>query len=171
MSTMTEKQKANLEAWKAALRSGNYAQGKSTLCSIWGKEGEEEKKRYCCLGVLMEVLIEGGETDMEVRIAPVSDTEKRVLYQDSCAYPPKDVMREHLGVDSHYLPAPVTPKMEQWLESQGIDRAEVLRLRHRGRVSVVDLNDDLRLSFSQIADFLDTFWESIHKDRERDGDK
>lgn len=34
------------ERWVAALRSGEYKQGKSRLC---------RRKRYCCLGVLAEI--------------------------------------------------------------------------------------------------------------------
>ena len=36
--------------WLKALRSGNYDQGKGTLCSI----AEDGEASYCCLGVLVE---------------------------------------------------------------------------------------------------------------------
>lgn len=38
--------------WLKALRSGNYKQGKSNLCSVNPATGELS---YCCLGVLCEV--------------------------------------------------------------------------------------------------------------------
>ncbi len=56
------------EKWVKALRSGKYEQGKNTLCSI----DEKGNKKYCCLGVLNEVLgIEG-----------VLNEEESVLYYD-----------------------------------------------------------------------------------------
>ncbi len=40
------------EKWLTALRSGEYAQGKGLLCKV----DAEGNTRYCCLGVLLEVI-------------------------------------------------------------------------------------------------------------------
>lgn len=39
------------DQWVAALRSGRYVQGKNRL-----RQGEEGKKKYCCLGVLCDLI-------------------------------------------------------------------------------------------------------------------
>lgn len=44
------------EKWIAALRSGDYKQGKSYLA----KKGVDGVIRYCCLGVLCEIAVEEG---------------------------------------------------------------------------------------------------------------
>lgn len=54
---MTEAQKQNVRRWIAALRSGEYKQGESFLCS----EG-----RYCCLGVACEVYQQQGPGGLTV---------------------------------------------------------------------------------------------------------
>lgn len=47
---ITKEQK---ESWIKALRSGEYKQGKKALCYLDNSDG---LPRYCCLGVLAEVL-------------------------------------------------------------------------------------------------------------------
>jgi hypothetical protein len=55
----TEEQLEFRRRWVAALRSGDYRQGRGALKTKFGGMAE-----YCCLGVLCEVLgIEGGEND------------------------------------------------------------------------------------------------------------
>lgn len=46
--------KKDKEAWLAALRSGEYKQTKGALC-----RGDDEKARYCCLGVAYDTLVDG----------------------------------------------------------------------------------------------------------------
>lgn len=41
------------DEWLKRLRSGSYAQGNHALCSI-----TPEGRRYCCLGVLAEIMVE-----------------------------------------------------------------------------------------------------------------
>lgn len=44
------------ELWATALESGEYKQGHKVLCSV----GEDDSKRYCCLGVLCELAVKAG---------------------------------------------------------------------------------------------------------------
>lgn len=52
------------KAWLEGLRSKEFEQGEDSLCSI----GEDEKPRYCCLGVLCEVMIKNPELAPNVRV-------------------------------------------------------------------------------------------------------
>lgn len=49
---LTKKQRRNVERWLAALRSGEYGQGKDALCAI-KKPGVAD--RFCCLGVACDL--------------------------------------------------------------------------------------------------------------------
>lgn len=44
--------------WVAALRSGNYKQGRGRLRREW--QGHPGEYQYCCLGVLCELAVEAG---------------------------------------------------------------------------------------------------------------
>jgi hypothetical protein len=47
------------QKWLKALRSGEYAQTTGTLCRV-GDGIDRVDKKYCCLGVLAEVLVDEG---------------------------------------------------------------------------------------------------------------
>jgi hypothetical protein len=57
--------------WVAALRSGDYIQGKGQLCA----EDHEGKMRHCCLGVLSELAVKAGvaERTRLMRDLPIVD--------------------------------------------------------------------------------------------------
>lgn len=57
--------------WVEALRSGKYKQVNSTLRSGHGYPGEE--RRYCCLGVLCDIVDPNGWTDWQSRNHPLAD--------------------------------------------------------------------------------------------------
>jgi len=49
--------RANIQKWVDALRSGKYIQGRNQLAYVTSETGEN---RYCCLGVACELAIENG---------------------------------------------------------------------------------------------------------------
>lgn len=71
--------------WVEALRGGEYLQGKTALKRI---VGENEKPRYCCLGVLCDLYAK--EKNIEWQKAESVDPEKQMLL-NSCSYLPNDI--------------------------------------------------------------------------------
>ncbi len=66
-----------LTAWTDALRSGEYLQGTRSLLKYNREEGD---LRYCCLGVLCEVMgLESGQSK-EVQVAYCFGTDKDVAF-------------------------------------------------------------------------------------------
>lgn len=70
--------------WTAALRSGDYQQGKGSL---------NDQGKFCCLGVLCDLAVKD-----EVIGAPVIDEYGTASYADNTAYLPAEVM-EWAGVE------------------------------------------------------------------------
>ena len=67
------------EEWVAALRSGEYKQGKDVLA-------DTHRTKHCCLGVLCEVAIEKGlEVEVETRVGHA------VMFDNSKAFLPHTV--------------------------------------------------------------------------------
>ena len=71
----------NAKKWVAALRSGNYEQGRGALC----REG-----KYCCLGVACVVAIENG---LEVTAVKELSDREIVLYDKQFSFPPTSVQK------------------------------------------------------------------------------
>lgn len=73
----------------AALRSGDYVQGKGRLCTIDG----EGKKSYCCLGVLCDLAARDGlvKTIGQDRDYPRPDFVQQILFDFASAYLPDSV--------------------------------------------------------------------------------
>lgn len=57
---MTNQQKEIVRKWIAALRSGEYTQGKSYLRQPMMANGGTVKYAYCCLGVVADLIVKGG---------------------------------------------------------------------------------------------------------------
>lgn len=67
-----ERNKENLRAWVAALRSGEYKQGKGTLAHRSPGSGDSSPVQYCCLGVACELAKAAGVVRSEKM--PYGDT-------------------------------------------------------------------------------------------------
>lgn len=107
----------------AALRSGQYPQGKSRLRNAHG---------YCCLGVLTDVAIKHGGMDLAAQV-----------HQDVRAK----------GWNSWYDLGSLSPVVQQWYGLTTPDPLLPIasgRLAQNTRAS--SCNDSLNLSFDQIAD-------------------
>lgn len=124
------------KAWIDALRSGSYRQGQNSLCTAPDGSSleDEQRRRYCCLGVLCELArVEG----VVIR-KPVSSVSHTATYVDhsghaTVGYPPDGAL--------------VWAGLSQD-QPMGIQIDEVW-------VSFVGLNDFDRLTFSQIADLIE----------------
>ena len=112
--------------WAAALRSGDYEQGRDNL-----RRGD----KFCCLGVLCDLAIKDGE--------PVSASE--IAEADGGAY---------WGYDGHpyYLPASV----REWAGlTCGNPEVEVKGVDGLSWATLAAMNDDQHFSFARIADAID----------------
>lgn len=114
--------------WIAALRSGNYQQGRHVLNSADG---------LCCLGVLCDLAVKAGVTHWD---APYPVTDSTGVVYDACRRCDNEI-----GI----LPAPV----QEWA---GLETANPwLQLQPVGHISMAGANDDLRLSFPELADLIE----------------
>lgn len=118
--------------WVAALRSGNYTQGKNRLTTI--TTGGD---RDCCLGVLCKVAVKEGVIDPP-REMPYGGSEGGVQgerwFDGAGAVPPVSV--------------------DQWA---GINTSAP-RVRYLGeRRALSTLNDTVGLSFAEIADLIEKY--------------
>lgn len=73
--------------WVAALRSGEYVQGKSTLHSV----DENGNAQFCCLGVLCDLAVKAGGVVEEVD-TPEEGREGVVYYDGDQSFPPPSVV-------------------------------------------------------------------------------
>lgn len=121
-----------LKEWTSELRATDKVQGKRYLHRV-AVNGEPEK--LCCLGILCQV---AGYEPSGAEHADVEDVEV-YAYGDGISIPPLQISRE-LGVERTFV-----------LDNGPHDRNDV-------RVGeLVVLNDELGLTFPQIADMIDYF--------------
>lgn len=127
MNAYTPMNPAAKKAWIKALRSGEYKQTRGQLCRSNG--------RMCCLGVVYDVAVDG-EWDW--------NAERRV----DVPYGPLDrgygiakPTASGVFIDIANLPDHIRTKV-------GIDDDAIYKL--------VDMNDDEKCSFSEIADWIET---------------
>lgn len=118
--------------WVAALRSGEYRQG----CAYLQQTTESGSSRYCCLGVLCRVAMASG---VAVEAVQVQD---HFRFDRNAAFLPDAVaiwagLDDDSGTGGLYV-GPLIPE----------DDFEHYQ-------SFVELNDDLKLTFNQIADFIE----------------
>lgn len=117
-------------AWVSALRSDKYKQGTGWLC---------QGGKHCCLGVLAELAVDDGVVTKHL---PDGDS-LPVLFDDAGGLP--------------------GPKIAQWATGKGHSpytdwSPEVEYPNARGEIrpmALTHLNDDLKLSFAEIADLVE----------------
>jgi hypothetical protein len=80
---MTARQKQNLTEWIAALRGGEYKQGRNALC----KDG-----KYCCLGVACEI---------KNQLIDSSDNHKATKKEEQYLMPEPLWFKRTFGFDAH----------------------------------------------------------------------
>lgn len=141
--------KADKQEWIAALRSGEYKQGRGFLAR---KGLSESSMSFCCLGVLCELNSEKGEVLKETRAAEIFE-------------------RNYYHGDSSYLPIPLTNKYKSSREGFSIhfyalsrEQQERLTKYYTEEVdeadsipksfSIAQLNDR-GFSFLEIADLIE----------------
>ena len=153
--------KANARLWVKKLRSGEFPQAQNALCVLDQTNGEPVG--YCCLGVV-EVLA-GVEMVKEYSGCPAIREHAR--FQDP---------------DGNFSTGSLTKEGQKWLgldpEKDGNSAPKIeglyLRVYNKEGVEVygedpdqayetpanaIELNDDAQLTFSQIADVIEYFWE------------
>jgi hypothetical protein len=123
------------DKWVAALRSGEFSQGVAALCVI-----REGGPRYCCLGVLCEVVRrEEGE--------PISESHgDRSYWGSSCTLP--DHVREVTGIKSSHGERPDDPTDDK-------------EKTFGGGLSLVGDNDSRSYNFARIADLIERHWAAL----------
>lgn len=116
--------------WVEALRSGQYEQTEGLLANDNG---------FCCLGVLCEIAVQDGVVVKEVK--------------DQWEGDPNDNHVVTYGVGTEYAMDAVLPSMVyEWAELESSNPAIMYQdVRH----PISDLNDDYKLTFSEIADVIE----------------
>lgn len=61
--------------WVAALRSGEYRQGRNVLKQAFSSK---DTPQFCCLGVLCDLAVKDG---LEIEVVDVNDNDPKVLYK------------------------------------------------------------------------------------------
>lgn len=116
------------DLWVAALRSGKYKQGKTSLC----RDG-----KYCCLGVLYEVAIQN-----DVKVKKKKDLDGGIVFNGDAAGISDDAIVEWAGWD----------KWNTYGRFYYKDGREG---------TLAHLNDVNMLSFKEIADVIEKYWEQL----------
>jgi hypothetical protein len=123
-----EKRDQIVDEWIAALRSGEYQQGQHALAG----PDRNGVMRYCCLGVLCEVMLKHIQLE-------VDDSNAHKMYGEEKAW--------------ETLPAEVTDAMSMdgcgrfcWFDKSA---------HINGKSDLAELNDELDLTFSEIADVIE----------------
>jgi len=117
------------DRWIAALRSGSYKQTQGQLRSV------SEPNCYCCLGVLADLYLKDTQQDwrLQAGVDEEGSDQKRYLLHRNCFL---DLSLEVLGWAGLHDSNPVVIYDDEgW--------------------SLAELNDDVGLSFTQIADIID----------------
>lgn len=126
--------------WTKALRSGEFGQITGALNKI--PTIYDEKEGFCCLGVLCEIAVEDGIIE-------------RIKYDNlgDVGYVPLGGKAADGYVEFAVLPVAV----QEWagLTSGNGEYSEGNDFGGPVRRTLVGANDDLRLSFSEIADIVD----------------
>ena len=114
--------------WVAALRSGEYPQGKGAL-----RRTIQSEEKFCCLGVLCELAVKA-----EVTPAPVIGN-------------PRSSLSPWQYEDRNWGALP--PSVRAWA---GLLSADPIVIVTSGREqNLSQCNDDLHLTFAQIADMVE----------------
>ena len=128
------------DKWIKALESGKYKKGKGFLCSI---EGKNKTPKYCCLGVLCEILKVPKRNHQNI-----IDTEdglfQTVEYGDN------------IGKSNTSLPTGIMKKV-------GIKESEgrIRNFNFDGSILLTTLNDSRDYSFKKIAKVIKKHYEEL----------
>jgi hypothetical protein len=127
------------EKWLAALRSGEYKQGKGYLKEIDGATGEA---RYCCLGVLCDLAVKDG-LDLPNRNPLRASGKNGVGYQ---TYGPAFTVLPY--------------EVEEWADMPDVNpRVPLPAARGRATYTLAELNDGngnlAPRTFEEIADIIE----------------
>lgn len=142
--TTTEFGKLNPEVkakWVAALRSGEYKQGRSYLHYI-----DEGESHFCCLGVLCDLAAKEGLAVPNPDAQVSEEHEVVVKYAGEFSYPP-DSVRDWA------FEYPPTDRRYDWMV--GAEDDDGYGGTYIRSDSLADLNDDRELSFAEIADAIE----------------
>ena len=133
MQTLTtpKQQIAFLRKWSAALRSGMYRQARGKMFLKPRKQAKEQAIGYCCLGVALDMV--------------------------DCITPEeiKTTIKKDIGMLSEMWAVSKTRfKAPSLLPGNGTD---LLRkyVDHNDSITFISMNDDLKMSFDEIADVVD----------------
>lgn len=119
------------QKWVNALRSGEYIQ---TITALKRVISENEKPRYCCLGVLCDLYVK--EKNLEWEKSNSVDSEKQMLL-NSFSYLPHDV--------------------REWAELEELN--PIIRDSDNLEIeSLAQLNDTKNLKFDVIADLIEKYF-------------
>ena len=124
------------ELWVKALRSGEYQQGQGFLHEI-PKDGSPAK--FCCLGVLCDIAYQNGVVERKLHNNIADEVGDNYYY----------------GVESPsgaFLP----PEVKDWAK-MGSGDPRVGEIRGRGEVSLIDLNDEIKADFEEIANRIENY--------------
>ena len=127
--------------WVAALRSGDYPQGRNVLTSV----ESDGTRRHCCLGVLCDLAVKAGVLTVDTDDDGTPDTTyvngtNAVRYHETGQPDAQAVV---------YLPRAV----REWAGLDG-DNPGFVREGFLNRTHLASLNDD-GVSFDDIADVID----------------
>jgi hypothetical protein len=123
------------DAWIAALRSGEYKQGKGNL--------RDMDNKFCCLGVLCDIVKD--EIGLEWRVVDTS------IYS--------------IGHELNVLPIAVQDRLDMKTAggrfSHSLNNPHVMVHGMYPAVDLWQLNDAAGYSFEQIADVIEKTWEDL----------
>ena len=139
------------DKWIAALRSGKYKQGKGNLKTV----DEDNNESFCCLGVLCDIAPKE-LAEFETK----KDPESRNIFNSRYI---KDKM--HGGLRSCSLPESI----KEWagmFDCSGRlrDHKKYIATKNEDQEKyavIWALNDDVGMSFEEIADIIEEKWEDI----------
>ena len=132
----------------AALRSGEYEQGKNLLC----RKLEDGTMTWCCLGVACDLAVKAG--------VPVTVTEsdefewanhqkyRKIAYNGKDGLPPGEVQRYFgFAVENGY--SSTTPGLNINVPTYGKRTKDLATANDRGA------------TFTQIADYIEQYWDQL----------
>lgn len=136
--------KNNMLAWAEALESGDYEQGVGALCAV----NSDGVARFCCLGVATEVAIANGVAleRVDAGVAGYRPAGELLAAQETAHLP--DLAMEWLGLGQ------INPVIGYSLCGSGACEDPTCR-----KITATAANDDLVLSFGQIAAMLRKFYQ------------
>lgn len=134
--SLTQKQIRNVKKWIKALRSRKYKQGRGHLCRVQANG----KENYCCLGVACEIFKK--EYGFATKIAPLGPIGIGPI-----------IVKQYFNEEdsyTNYLPEVLA------VEALGLECLGAFTpSKSRPEGHLMELNDDKKLTFGKIADFIE----------------